>query len=128
MEDRWFDEERSGCRLGYGRLDGRLRQLVARMDAGFGESIPLACQDWAYTKMAYRFFSNDRVSEEDFLRSHLDATRRHFAASDGPILVLHDTTEFSWKRKRPEAVDFTTKVSSGKDKSATTACTLSAGC
>ena len=56
------------------------------------------------------------MSEEDILRGHFDATRRRFAASDGPILVLHDTTEFSWQRKRPEAVGFTTKVSSGKDK------------
>ena len=30
-----------------------------------GESIPLVCQDWANTKAAYRFFSNERVSEED---------------------------------------------------------------
>ena len=116
MEDRWFDEELSGCRLGDGRLDRRLRQLVERMDAGFGETIPLACQDWANTKAAYRFFSNDRVSEEDILRGHFDATRCRFAASDGPILVLHDTTEFTWKRRRSEAVGFTTKVSSGKDK------------
>ena len=93
MEDRWFDEELSDCRLGDGRLDSRLRQLVERMDAGFGETIPLACQDWANTKAAYRFFSNGRVSEEDILRGHFDATRRRFAASDGPILVLHDTTE-----------------------------------
>ena len=52
MEDRWFDEELSGCRLGNGRLDSRLRQLVERMDTGFGETIPLACQDWANTKAA----------------------------------------------------------------------------
>ena len=117
MEDRWFDEELSGCRLGDGRLDSRPRQLVEQMEAGFGESIPLACQDWANTMPAYRFFSNDRVSEEDILRGHFDATRHRFAASDGPILILHDTTEFSWRRRRPEAVGFTTKVSSGKDKS-----------
>ena len=116
MEERWLDEELAGCRLGDGRLDRRLRQLVERMDAGFGESIPLACQDWAGTKAAYRFFSNERVSEEDILRSHFDATRHRFAASDGPILVLHDTTEFSWRRKRPEAVGFTTTVNSGRDK------------
>ena len=116
MEGQWFEEELAGCRLGDGRLDRRLRQLVEQMEAGFGESIPLACQDWANTKAAYRFFSNDRVSEEDILRGHFDATRRRFAASDGPILVLHDTTEFSWQRRRPEAVGFTTKVSSGKDK------------
>ena len=116
MEGQWFEEELAGCRLGDGRLDRRLRQLVEQMEAGFGESIPLACQDWANTKAAYRFFSNDRVSEADILRGHFDATRRRFAASDGPILVLHDTTEFSWQRRRPEAVGFTTKVSSGKDK------------
>ena len=118
MEERWLDEELAGCRLGDGRLDRRLRQLVKRMSAGFGESIPLACQDWAGTKAAYRFFSNERVSEEDILRGHFDATRHRFAASDGPILVLqlHDTTEFSWRRKRPEAVGFTTTVNSGRDK------------
>ena len=111
MEERWFDEELSGCRLGDGRLDRRLRQLVERMEVGFGESIPLAGQDWASTKAAYRFFSNDRVSEEDILRGHFNATRRRFAASDGPILILHDTTEFTWKRRCSEAVGFTTKVS-----------------
>ena len=116
MEERWFDEELAGGRLGDGRLDRRLRQLVERMEVGFGESIPLACQDWAGTKAAYRFFSNERVSEEDILRGHFDATRHRFAASDGPILVLHDTTEFSWRRKRPEAVGFTTTVNSGRDK------------
>ena len=91
MEGQWFEEELAGCRLGDGRLDRRLRQLVEQMEAGFGESIPLACQDWANTKAAYRFFSNDRVSEEDILRGHFDATQRRFVASDGPILVLHDT-------------------------------------
>ena len=116
MEQRWFDEELAGCRLGDGRLDRRLRQLVARMEVGFGESIPLACQDWAGTKAAYRFFSNDRVSKEDILRGHFDATRHRLGACDGPVLVLHDTTEFSWRRKRPEAVGFTTKVNSGRDK------------
>ena len=28
MEERWFDEELAGCRLGDGRLDRRLRHLV----------------------------------------------------------------------------------------------------
>ena len=116
MEERWFHEELAGCRLGDGRLDRRLRQLVKRMGAGFGESIPLASQDWAGTKAAYRFFSNERVSEEEILRGHFDATQHRVAASDGPILVLHDTTEFSWRRKRPEAVGFTMTVNSGRDK------------
>ena len=73
MEERWLDEELAGCRLGDGRLDRRLRQLVESMDAGFGESIPLVCQDWASTKAAYRFFFNERVREEQILRGHFDA-------------------------------------------------------
>ena len=55
MEGRWFDEELAGCQLGDGRLDRRLRQLVERMEVGFGESIPLACQDWAATKGGLSF-------------------------------------------------------------------------
>ena len=94
MEERWLDEELAGCRFGDGRLDRRLRQLVERMGAGFGESIPLACQDWVGTKAAHRFFSNEWVSEEQILRGHFDATQLRFTASDDAILVLHDTTEF----------------------------------
>ena len=45
MVEWWFDAELSGCRLGDDRLDRRLRQLVERMEVGFGGSIPLACQD-----------------------------------------------------------------------------------
>lgn len=37
------------------------------MGGSIGASIPLACQDWANTKAAYRFFSNDRVGEADIL-------------------------------------------------------------
>ena len=56
------------------------------------------------------------VSEEAILRGHFDATRHRFAASEGPILVLHDTTEFSWWRERPEAVGSTMTTNSGRDK------------
>ena len=117
MEDPWIDCELAGCRLGDERLDKRLRLLVERMDGAMGESIPLACQDLANTKAAYRFFSNERVSEGEILRGHFEATRSRFAATKGPILVLQDTTEFSYQRKRPEAVGFTNRVNSGKDKS-----------
>ena len=54
----WFDREVAGCRLADRRLDKRLRGLLERMGDAMGASIPLACQDWASTKAAYRFFSN----------------------------------------------------------------------
>ncbi len=69
-----------------------------------GESLPLACQDWANTKAAYRFFSNERVSEAEILAGHFQSTAGRFAAAEGPILVLQDTTEFTYKRERPDLV------------------------
>src|SRR5690348_4806525 len=100
----WIDDELAGCRLADGRLDRRLRTLLEQIAGAMGDSIPLACQDWANTKAAYRFFSNDRVSDEDILAGHFDATRRRVGATTGPILVLQDTTEFSFQRERPEKI------------------------
>ena len=60
-----MEEELAGYRYGDGGLDRRLHQPVEQMEAGFGESIPLACQARANTKAGYRLFSNDRVSEEN---------------------------------------------------------------
>jgi hypothetical protein len=62
-----FDREISGCHFAGERLKGWFRKLIARMGGSLGQSIPLVCQDWANTKAAYRFFSNDRVSEADIL-------------------------------------------------------------
>jgi hypothetical protein len=59
----------------------------------------LACQDWANTKAAYRFFANERVSEADILTGHFRATRERSATVGGTRLVLHDTTEFSYPRE-----------------------------
>lgn len=67
-------------------------------------SIPFACQDWANVKAAYRFFSNERVSEQEILAGHFQATSRRVAAVKDPILVLQDTTEFTYKRSSPEQI------------------------
>src|SRR3954453_13198838 len=112
----WIDREIAGCRFADERLSGRLRTLLAQMAGAMGGSIPLACQDWANTKPAYRFFSNDRVSEGEILAGHFLSTRDRAAGVGGPLMVLHDTTEFSYRRRRPERVGQTCRVNSGKDK------------
>ena len=76
----------------------------------------MACQDWANTKAAYRFLSNGRVNETAILAGHFQATRERFAATDGPILVLHDTTEFSYTRESKEAIGILYKSCGRKDK------------
>ena len=89
----WIDQELAGCAFADVRLGKRFKSLVARLAEGVGESIPMACQDWAGTKAAYRFFANDRVSEAEILAGHFQATRDRFQATPGMVLVLHDTTE-----------------------------------
>lgn len=112
--DDWFDRELAGCRLPDARLRGRLRDLLERMSGAVGDPIPRACEDWAATKAAYRFFSNDRFTEHEILAGHFEATRGRFAATEGAVLVLHDTTEFSWRREKPEAIGATVLTNSGK--------------
>ena len=113
----WWERELAGCAFADARLGRRLRKLIERMDGAIGASLPLACQDWANTKAAYRFFSNDRVSEAQILAGHFQATRDRFAATAGPILVLQDTTEFTYPAgARRGDRRHATSVNSGKDK------------
>ncbi|MGE0155334.1 MAG: transposase DNA-binding-containing protein, partial [Reyranellaceae bacterium] len=114
--DAWFARELAGCSFADERLSKRLRKLVAQLGSAMGQSIPLVCQDWANTKAAYRFFSNDRVNEADILAGHFQSTRERTVATDGPILVLHDTTEFSYQRENSEAIGITKSINSGRDK------------
>jgi hypothetical protein len=112
----WFDRELAGCRLADERLKKRLRKVVAQMGSAMGQSIPMVCQDWTNTKAAYRFFSNDRVSEADILAGHFQSTRERTIATKGPVLVLHDTTEFTYQREDTEAIGITKSINSGRDK------------
>lgn len=113
--DSWIDRELEASVFPDARLGKRFRSLVRRLWHGVGSPIPFACQDWSNTKAAYRFFSNPRVSEEAILSGHFPATASRFATTRGPILILHDTTEFSFKRENPEAVGVLGKNFTGTD-------------
>jgi hypothetical protein len=111
----WVDGEINESVFDDLRLGKRFRELLIRMGGGIGESIPLACQDWANTKAAYRFFANKRVREGDILSGHFDATRARFEVTRGTVLLLQDTTELTYQRARPELVGVTKSINSGKD-------------
>ena len=106
----WVDRETVDGAFKDERLGRRFKTLLSDIGGAIGASLPLACQDWANTKAAYRFLSNERVDEAGILSGHFTATAKRFAATDGTILVLQDTTEFSFKRERPEAIGFTKSV------------------
>lgn len=102
--DSWLEREVSGAEFMDERLGRRFRTLLEQLTDRLGPSIPFACQDWANTKAAYRFFSNPKVSEEAILSGHFCSTRDRALLAAGPVLVLHDTTEFSFKRDDINAI------------------------
>lgn len=112
----WIDQELAGCEFADARLANRFKRLAEQLSTGIGETIPMACQDWANTKAAYRFLSNERVREDDILAGHFQSTRDRFRATDGLALVLHDTTEFTFKRDKAELIGRTTVTAGGKNK------------
>jgi len=114
--DTWIQEEIRGCEFPDRRLSKRFCNILSSMSEKTGPSIPFACQDWAATKAAYRFFSNDRVNEAQILSGHFRATRERATLSQSPILVLHDTTELSYKRNKDAALDPLRKQVAGADR------------
>ena len=107
-ETAWQDEELEEAALPDKRLARRLRRLLDQMSAAPGKPIPATCGDWAATKAAYRFFDNPRFTEHGVLAGHFAATVARVAASEGPILLLQDTTEFIYSaplRRRPPCGD-----------------------
>ena len=112
----WIDRECAECHFKDVRLQKRFGILLEQMSGGIGESIPFVCQDWANTKAAYRFLSNKRVSEEKILRGHFQSTRERLALESGPILIVHDTTEFSYQKENAESIGLLHRPPAGKYK------------
>lgn len=113
MGQSWVESETAGCDLGDARLNRRLGVMLGAIGERPGKSLPTAFQDWSNTKAAYRFFANENVSEDRILEGHFAASALRIQATDGPILILQDTTEFTFKRSSPEKIGFT-KISTGR--------------
>lgn len=112
----WINHEVEGCTFKDVRLAKRFGKLLGMMSEGIGESVPYACQDWANTKAAYRFFSNSDVSEDQIMAGHFHATRGRLAQANRKILMLHDTCEFSFQRDKDSKLGLLGQPSCGKGK------------
>jgi hypothetical protein len=110
--DGWVEREMEACRFPDERLKKRFGELLARLGGKIGSALPAACQDWAASKAAYRFFDNRRFDEHAILAGHFAATKSRMAKFKGPILILHDTTEFSFRCEQPDAIGKTRSLPS----------------
>jgi len=96
------------------RIKKRLLNLITSLSGNVGSSIPFACQDWANTKGAYRFLSNENFTEAEILQGHFESTASRINHSSGPLLILHDTTEITFNRKSPREIGYTRKCANRK--------------
>src|SRR5262249_32344408 len=95
----WIDREIGECEFRDARLSDRFRKLLGQIGSAMGQSIPLVCQDWANTKVAYRFFSNDRVGKADILAGHFQSTRDRLAVTIAGVPLGLAAVKF-WTRKK----------------------------
>lgn len=99
MNDRgipsWAAEEFFSVDLGDKRLNQKLIQLCDRFSEAPESPINQACEDWAETKSAYRFFQNDRVQVGDIMAAHSAKTAQRAGEYD-TILALQDTSYFNY--------------------------------
>lgn len=95
----WIAEELEGVDLGDRRLNARYAVLLDRLSQRPSLSIPAACEGWAETEAAYRFFNNPKVGPRKLLAPHRDRTIQR-AAQQPVVLVAQDTTEVELTRKQ----------------------------
>ena len=97
----WIDDELATLNLGDERLDQRQKLILHRFADKPSPSIPGACRGWAETKGAYRFFAHPRVTAEEVIHPHREATLARIP--EHPVVLLpQDTTELDFSRpKKP---------------------------
>lgn len=89
----WAAEEMARADLGDKRLKDRLISICDRFSESPESPINQACEDWAETKAAYRFFNNQDVEPDAILEAH----RRKTAERIKPhktVLAIQDTSYF----------------------------------
>lgn len=87
----WAETEFSSIDFSDQRLNKRLIRLADDLQKRPSACINMACDDWAATKAAYRFFDNDKVTAEKILSPHQSTTKQRIAEQD-LILAVQDTT------------------------------------
>jgi hypothetical protein len=93
QENSWAKEEFECVDLGDARLNERLVGLCSCFSESPESPINQACADWAETKAAYRFFSNNNVAASAITIAHILKTAER-AKAHKTILAIQDTSYF----------------------------------
>jgi hypothetical protein len=95
MSQPWAENEFSTVDIGDQRLKQRLITLATRFSDSPESPINHACEDWAETKAAYRFFKNETIAYTEIIKGHCVATKTR-CVEYPTILAIQDTTYFNY--------------------------------
>lgn len=94
--DSFIQKEFSNCKLGDKRLQNRLSKIVATINKNPAISIPnLMNGKESDIKAIYRFFQNNKTTDQNVLTSHYDNTLTRCSNYQGKILLISDSTFIS---------------------------------
>ena len=93
-------EEFDTIGLGDRRLNVRAKKVLETLAADPQSMINAACQGWAETQAAYRFFDNDLVTLQAVLEPHRQASIKRIRRQD-VVLIVQDTTELDFRSHPP---------------------------
>ncbi len=91
MNESWADNEFLCVDLGDERLNKRLSIISERFAQSPLSPINNACDDWAETKAAYRFFRNEKINYREITKSHIAATKER-CRDYSTVLAIQDTS------------------------------------
>lgn len=90
-EYQWCLDEFATVELQDARLNRRCGELAVQLGIQPNGPINQACEDWADTKAAYRFFDNDKVTPERIRAAHHQRTVERMAQHER-VLAVQDTS------------------------------------
>lgn len=91
-ERNWSEEELAGIELGDDRLNRRIIKLAGQLSEQPQAFINQACEDWADSKAAYRFFDNEKVTAEKIISAHSQRVVARMKQYD-TVLAIQDSSE-----------------------------------
>lgn len=93
--DDWAQEEFGEAGLNDERLNRRLLTLARDFYERPQANLPQACQSRAKTRAAYRFFDHPKITMDELLKSHYQATVKRIG-EEKIVLVVQDTTTVNY--------------------------------
>ncbi len=91
----WANEEFSEIQFSDKRLKSRFFKMANQLSKKSEAPINQACEDWADTKDAYRFFNNEKVSAAQIISEHYKRTEERTRNLD-TVLVIQDRCYLSY--------------------------------